>query len=124
MITIQEANDILDEIANSLPAEFYKYLNAGIILQPQVKPHPESKAEDLFIMGEYCHDSLGRYIIIYYGSFIRVHGHLGRKAAAAELRAILLHEFTHHLESLSGERDLEIKDARDMAEYRRGHNSS
>ena len=35
-----------------------------------------------------------------------------------ELRNVLIHEFTHHLESLVGERDLEIEDARELAKYK------
>jgi hypothetical protein len=124
LITIEEAEEILDEIANSLPAAFYKYLNAGIILRPETKIHPEARADDLFILGEYRRDCLGRYIVIFYGSFIRVYGGLDRRKAAVKLREILLHEFTHHLEALAGVRDLEIKDALDMARYCLKGNSS
>ena len=35
------------------------------------------------------------------------------------LKKTLFHEFTHHLESLAGERDLEIEDERQLAAYRR-----
>ena len=31
---------------------------------------------------------------------------------------VLLHEFRHHLESLAGERDLEIEDAVELTQYR------
>ena len=39
MITIEEVQTILDEIASEFPQEFYKDLNGGIVLLPQVKLH-------------------------------------------------------------------------------------
>ncbi len=35
-----------------------------------------------------------------------------------KLRETLFHEFIHHLESLAGERDLEIEDAENLAKYK------
>ena len=58
-------------------------------------------------------------IYIYYGSFLEVYGELGEKELEEELRETLLHEFTHHMESLAGERGLEIKDEKELWEYRR-----
>jgi hypothetical protein len=114
---------MLDEIACSLPAEFYGDLNGGVNLQPYAKLHPESGGnyDTLYIMGEYINDprGLGRYINIYYGSFIEVYGYWDYGRQREELRKILVHEFTHHLESLGGEYDLEWKDAADMERYRR-----
>jgi len=34
-----------------------------------------------------------------------------------KLRSVLKHEFLHHLESLAGERQLEIEDERKLMEY-------
>ena len=111
MITIEETGEILDEIAEELPAEFYEKLNGGILLLPEVKMHPESKNNDLYIMGQYHHDSvMGRYIQIYYGSFAKIYGDLPREEYKEKLRRTLLHEFTHHIEGLAGECGLELKD--------------
>lgn len=118
MVSIDEANIMLDEIAEELPTEFYKKLNGGILLVPDEKLHPKNRNSDLYILGEYhSNTNMGRYIIIYYGSFIRVHGDLEPKSFKEKLRKILLHEFTHHLESLAGERNLEVKDAQNIANY-------
>ena len=38
------------------------------MLLEDAMPDPEA-GEDVYIMGEYCVDELGRYINIYYGSF-------------------------------------------------------
>ena len=122
MITFEEVGTILDDIADSLPDEFYKRLNGGIILLPEAKLHPESRnSADLYIMGEYHHDprGLGRYISIYYGSFMRMYAHSDPQTQREQLQKVLLHEFTHHIESLAGERGLEIKDAISMEKYRK-----
>ncbi|MEG2456131.1 MAG: metallopeptidase family protein, partial [Oscillospiraceae bacterium] len=60
----------------------------------------------------------GRYIRIYYGSFQSVCGDLDDDDLYEELYATLSHEFTHHIESLAGERGLELKDEEFLQEYR------
>ena len=121
MVTFEEVGAMLDEIAAELPQEFYKYLNGGVNLIEGFKLHPESNAaQSLYIVGEYHYEpmGLGRYITIYYGSFVRLYGYSQPSRQKEELRKVLIHEFTHHLESLAGERGLEIKDAQQMAKYR------
>ncbi len=109
---------MLEEIAETLPREFFSRLNGGIILKPQAKRHNRTEAKGLFVLGEYHQGgNLGRYIAIYYGSFMRVHGHLPKDKLAVQLTRTLKHEFRHHLESLAGERGLEIEDERFLAEY-------
>jgi hypothetical protein len=74
---------------------------------------------DLFTLGEYHYSySMGRYICMYYGSFAALYGHLPPEEFKVQLRETLRHEFTHHLESLAGEKDLEIEDERQLAKYR------
>lgn len=120
MISIEEMETILDEIATELPQEFYNELNGGIILLPEAKLNPVTRHNDLYIMGEYhSGGGLGRYIAIYYGSFERVYGHLSREGLKKQLAHTLKHEFTHHLESLAGEDDLEEEDERFMQNYLR-----
>jgi hypothetical protein len=69
-------------------------------------------------LGEYIRRrDLGNYINIYYGSINRVYPNLPHDRLKKELRRVLVHEFTHHVECLAGERWLEIKDEIDMADY-------
>jgi len=117
MISIDRVHEMLDDIAEEFPAAFYEKLNGGISLLPEVKYSPYAKRGDLYILGEYHRDAMGRYITIYYGSFIRAFGHLEEAAFCAELRKTVAHEFTHHLEDLGGERGLEIQDEEDLEEY-------
>ena len=122
MITIDETHEMLDKIACELPVEFYRELNGGILLLPQEKISPAAVADDLYILGEYVYStSMGRLIYIYYGSFARMFGHLNRDSFEERLRETLYHEFTHHMESLAGERGLEKKDELQLREYKKRH---
>jgi predicted Zn-dependent protease with MMP-like domain len=117
--TIEEVNDMLDKIATEIPAEFFNKLNEGVVLLEKYKIHPESRERDkLYIMGEYSRSVTGRNIKIYYGSFKNVYRGISNDALYENLKHTLLHEFTHHLESLSGERGLEVKDSTDMKKYK------
>jgi predicted Zn-dependent protease with MMP-like domain len=121
MVPIDEAQDILEKVAEGLPEEFYKELNGGIILLPDVRRSREPWGENLYTLGEYIvSHSMGRYIAIYYGSFAYVFGEdASEDKIAKELRKTLLHEFTHHLEDLAGEKDLEKEDERRMMIYKK-----
>ena len=115
MIDIDRAGDILDILAEELPQEFYKELSGGILLMPEEKRSPHG--DDMYIMGEYCRSQSGRMIKIYYGSFERMYGWMDEEQLTEQLREVLRHEFTHHIESLAGSRDLEIEDERQLREY-------
>ncbi|MCL2099882.1 MAG: metallopeptidase family protein [Oscillospiraceae bacterium] len=122
MISFEEAGVILDELADELPEEFYRELNGGIILVPEAKPH--SSGGNLYILGEYHNDrtgygGLGRYIAVYYGSFVKLYANMGAEYQKEQLRKTLIHEFTHHIESLAGDRSLEKKDAETMERYKK-----
>lgn len=118
MISIDEMEEMLNEIATTFPQDFYTDLNGGIILLPETKLHNKSEGNDLYILGEYNRDkNLGRFIAIYYGSFSQVCGYYSKEQLFEQLKSTIKHEFTHHLESLAGERGLEIKDAQDIAKY-------
>lgn len=108
-MTIDEVQAILDELAHEMPKEFFNELNGGINLLPDVKYSPHGHG--LFIMGNYNRGGgLGRYINIYYGSMNMVYGHLSAREFKNKLREVLRHEFRHHVESLAGERGLEVED--------------
>ena len=66
----------------------------------------------MYILGEYCDDQMGRYILLYYGSFAALaeKEHWTEEDWEEELSTTLAHEFTHHIEGLAGERGLDLKD--------------
>lgn len=117
MVGIDRVGDILDKLAEELPKEFYRELSGGILLMPEEKQSPHG--DDLCIMGEYCVNQNGRMIKIYYGSFEKIYGWMDEEQLTEQLREVLRHEFTHHIESLAGERGLEKKDEDQLREYYR-----
>jgi len=122
MMTIDEMQDVLDDLAEELPEVFYKELNGGIVLLPDAKESEYSRRKDLFTLGEYHHGgSMGNYIKIYYGSFTRLFGHLSDEDMKCELRRTLRHEFRHHMEALGGEDDLADEDALFIRDYLEGN---
>ena len=118
MISFDEMGDWLDEIAEQFPQEFYRELNGGIALLPEAMPDPEFPEGEMYFLGEYCNDELGRYINLYYGSFAALFADASDEELYDELYTTLAHEFTHHLESLAGERGLEVRDELELLEFR------
>lgn len=116
---IDEVQEILEEICESIPSYAYEHLNGGIILTEEAKYHEEAYAEDLVIMGEYQRSMLGNMIKIYYGSFMDMYRFSSREILREKLEEVLLHEFTHHLEFLANEWGLVIEDNKFLEEYRK-----
>jgi len=119
MISFEEFGQLLDEVAEEMPPENFINLNGGINLIPDILPHPDGGDGNLFILGQYHQGGLlGRYISIFYGSFMQLYGRSSRQFLKRELDRVLRHEFLHHLESMAGEKDLEIQDAIRLAQYK------
>ncbi len=96
-------------MAEEFPPEFYDELNGGISLLPEAREDPEGEPGELYIMGEYCNDMMGKYINLYYGSFAALaeQEDWTEEDWEDELYTTLAHEFTHHIEGRAGERGLE-----------------
>ena len=120
MLTFNQAGDLLDQMAERFPPEFYRDLNGGISLLPEALPDPDFPPGEMYILGEYRNDMMGRYINLYYGSFAALAQQEDWTDAVweEELYTTLAHEFTHHIEGLAGDRGLEIQDTLDLEEYR------
>ena len=118
LLTFEEVGAVLDVIAEELPREFFKDLNGGILLLPEACQDHGDKARGIYTMGEYVHDEMGRYIVIYYGSFVKLCKNLSPEKLRKELKETLIHEFRHHIESLAGDCELEIIDEMEMARFR------
>ena len=117
MYTIEEINEMLDEIASELPEGVFRELNGGVSLLAETKKSDKDPEGGLYTLGEYRRDQMGRYIVIYYGSLCAVHGRSSDKKMRKHLRDVLTHELTHHLESLAGDRSLEVEDEIDLLDY-------
>ena len=121
ILTFDQVGELLDEMAEEFPQEFYQDLNGGVCLLPEAKPDPDFPEGEMYILGEYCNDMMGRYINLYYGSFAALAEQEGwtEEDWEDELWETFAHEFTHHIEGLAGERGLELKDEAFLEEYRR-----
>ena len=119
MVTFEECADMLDEIADCMPTELFRDLNAGMSLVPQAKVHPQSVRGELYILGEYIRNSIGNSIVFYYGSIMKVYGSLPADKLYTELERIMHHEVKHHNEHLAGCDDLGICDDEQIVEYLR-----
>ena len=96
--TFDQVADLLDEMAETFPPVFFEQLNGGILLQEEAKPDPMFPEGEVYFMGEYVQDSyLGRYINLYYGSFLASARNEGwsEETWREELYTTLAHEFTH-----------------------------
>jgi len=117
ILTIDQCYDILDKLVEEYPEELFRDLNGGILLLEEALPDPEA-GEDVYIMGEYCWDEMGRYIYLYYGSFVELLADEEESVWEEELRLTLRHELTHHVEGMAGEKSLEYKDSEQLQEFR------
>ena len=119
MISFEVFEDVTYEITDTFPEVFFRELNGGVMVRAGNPLHPAAEDHDLFILGEYHIDRyLGRFIVLYYGSFAQCYGTCSEEEIQVQIRKVLLHEFRHHLESLAGERDLEIEDAVNVSQYK------
>lgn len=119
MISYEECGEMLDEIADELPLALYRELNGGIILERGHRIHPCAVNNDLYILGVYIRDTLGKRIVIYYGSFIKVFKNKTKEEYYDRLKETLRHEVLHHNEFLAGCNDLVFYDDKRIEEYLR-----
>lgn len=116
---IDRFSEILDALTQRLPEAVYQELNLGIGVVERAKRDSRAKpGKPLYILGEYrTHPVMGRGILLYYGSFMRIFPGLDEDGMAQEIDQVLKHELTHHLESLAGSRQLEIADAQRLIRW-------
>ena len=119
MISIHEYRQIISDLLDELPEEFFRELSGGVIVS-EAAVSPDYARGDLYTMGQYQTASGMRQIILYKGSFDRAYPHADAAEARKLLRGILRHEFRHHLEFLAGVHNassLEAEDAREKRRY-------
>ena len=120
ILSIDKVNDLLDEMAERFPEALFDGLNGGVNLLEESVPDPEVPEGEMYILGEYCEDALGRYINLYYGSFAALAEREAwdRQTWEDELYTTLSHELTHHMESRGGLHALDDRDAEELAQWR------
>ena len=126
ILTIDQVNDLLDDMAEEFPEVLFRDLNGGVNLLEEAKPDPEFPPGEMYILGEYCNDVLGLYVNLYYGSFAALAEKEGwdQDTWEDELWTTLSHELTHHMENLSGLHALDDRDAEELAQWREEFDSN
>ena len=120
-LTIDEVNDLLDDMAEEFPEELFDGLNGGVNLLEEARPDPEFPPGEMYILGEYCDDLLGQYINLYYGSFAALLAEEDEETWKDEIFATVAHEFTHHMEDTAGLHALDDKDAEFLRQAREAY---
>ena len=120
VLPIDRVEELLDEMAEQFPQELFDELNGGVNLMEQAVPDPEFPEGEMYILGEFCDDLLGRYINLYYGSFAALARQEGgtEEVWREELLITLSHELTHHMESRGGLHALDDRDAEELTQWR------
>ena len=124
MISFEEYRDIVSELMDELPDEFFRELSGGVVASEATVIPNYAQGNDLFTLGTYQIFSRVRQITMYKGSFDRVYPQADESQAKEILRGVLRHEIRHHLESLGGIHDassLEASDEREKQAYLRRH---
>ena len=116
LLSYDQLGDLMEQEAARFPDAFFARLNGGIRLEEEALPDPDFPEGEMYIMGEYCHDCLGRYILLYYGSFAALLAEEPEEVWRQEMFATLAHEFTHCLEDDAGLHTLDDKDAQFLRE--------
>ena len=120
LLTFDQVGEILDDLADAFPQVLFDGLNGGVNLLEDTIPDPDFPEGEMYILGEYCDDLLGKYINLYYGSFSALAKSEDWDADdwVDELQATLAHEMTHHLEDLGGLHGLDDRDEEELERWR------
>ena len=124
MLSIDEYQQIISELVDELPTEFFRELSGGVIVSDAAEIPDYARDNDLYTMGHYQITSGMRQIVMFKGSFDRVYPQADPTEARDILRGVLRHEFRHHLESLGGVHNsssLEAEDERQKQAYLSSH---
>lgn len=120
VLSFDRAGDMLDRLAEPFPKALFDGLNGGVNLLEDTVPDETFPEGEMYVLGEYCDDLLGRYINLYHGSFAALAEKEGWSLDdwEEELLRTLSHELTHHMEARGGLHALDDKDEAELAAWR------
>lgn len=107
---------LFDDVTADFPRQYLLGLH-GWFLREEVQRDPVEPG--LYRLGEYIRDprGLGDHIVLYYGSFVAVYGHLPPSRMRKKIFDTFAHEVFHHLEHQAGRDQLGDDDRRYLEEY-------
>lgn len=115
---IDRFTQLADQLMDRIPPPVLEGLNGGIAVQPQARRNPTDPA-GVYILGEYITDPhLGCYVVLYYGSFLKLFEGEPERVWEEELFETIKHELFHHLEVRAGEDSLDVEDAEELQRMR------
>lgn len=113
MYTFEEIGEMLDDIVDEIPNQFFKELTGGIYLKPEARHNNRIPSNQYFVLGQYNYNPiLGSSIYVYYGSFMALYIDAAPCEVKIQLRKTIEHELQHHIERLAGYNTLEREDDR------------
>lgn len=116
MHTFDQVASMLDDIVDALPSDLIRGLNGGIYLLPDTVRSSKIPDPHYYVLGEYRTNPVtGRMIYLYYGSIMALYIDASVEELRRELDKVVRHEVRHHVESLAGDRSLEIEDEKYVA---------
>ena len=99
MLSYEEAGLVLDELVDELPEGIFENLNGGVSFVEETVTAEDGR----YTLGTYFRNGMGRYIELYYGSFVELYGEMDDELFRRRLKSTLHHELTHHIESMATE---------------------
>ncbi len=124
MIGMTEYRNIVSELLDELPEEFFRELTGGVIVSEALVIPDYAVGNDLYTLGQYQVYAGMRQIVMFKGSFDRLYPDADGAEARELLRGVLRHEFRHHLEALGSVRNsssLKAADERRKQAYLASH---
>ena len=119
MVDIDRFYELLNEVCEELPDDFFRELHYGVHLSEECRYSPYADDGSMVIMGEYTRSNNGNKITIYYGSFAQTCGWMSEEQLKGKLRATVRHEFRHHMENLAGVYGADSLEHEDREEIRK-----
>ena len=101
-ISCETFREIVSEEMDLMPQYVFDELSGGVLVEERVRLSPDSVDDDLFLMGLYKWDGLGKQVTLFYGSFVEVYGASEEAVYRKHIRETLRHEFRHHMETRAG----------------------
>ena len=92
-VTIDEFEELVSEVLDELPEEFFDGLSGGVIVEEEARLSEHAKDDDLYSLGTYTSDKRGGQITIFYGSFAKVRGWMQGDELKQAVRETVRHEF-------------------------------
>ena len=119
MVDIDRFYELLNEVCEELPDDFFRELHYGVHLSEECRYSPYADDGSMVILGDYTRSNNGNKITIYYGSFAQTCGWMSEEQLKGKLRATVRHEFRHHMENLAGVYGADSLEHEDREEIRK-----